>query len=278
MEHDELEPSPPSRRKTILTWALVGLGGLLAFGLLTWMLGVGPFAWRVIVYDSTELYVLNMSSEPVEVILDGGTAFEVPPEDARRKPIYGGVTHVETRKKSGELIEEVEVTADGAPAVYNVGGEACLALADVSSFYLPVPPTDKGVKVLRTFPKGERVVNLPTSRVIWPRKTLMDQVFEADKGVDWVEIVACPLLDPQEAAVLEAHLNVLLTERKKKQREEELKREMMRKGGSEAVDQRFADAGVPSAPTPKPPAQEAADAGGVETDAPAAEADAAGAP
>jgi len=263
VQHDDLDLAPPSPRRAVLTWSLVALGGVLAFGLITWLLGVGPFAWRVLAFDSTELYVLNMGKEPVEVTLDGGTPFEVAPEDARRRPIYGGTTHVVTRTKDGALIEEIEVTADGAPAVYNVQGTACLALADVSSFFLKVPPANKGVKVLKTFPQGERVVNLPNPRVIWPRKTLMDQVFDADKGVAWVEIVACPLLDPQEVNVLEAHLNVLLTERKKKQQEDEIKREMMRKGGSEAVDQRFADVGAAPAGRPTP------DAGGPAPEAPA---------
>lgn len=142
-----------------------------------------------------------------------------------------------TRNKAGEVLETVDVFVDGSPVVYNVMGERCLVLSDVSSFYMN--ERTNSIEVLETFPKGSRIVNLPNNRVIWPRETLRDQVKHAEDGVAWVEIVACSVME--EKHMLVSTLNILLTERKKKQRELEIKRKMMMQGGSEAVDSYLKD-------------------------------------
>jgi hypothetical protein len=242
----------------------VGLAGLAAFGLVTWMLGLGPFAYRQILYGSTEIYLLNMTPRPVFVTLDSGRPIEVGPEEAERTPLLGGTTTLTTRDEAGRLIEELEVRADGSPVLYNVEGAKCLVLSDVSSFYLGGQPADQGVKVVKTFERGSRVVVLPPGQVIWPRKTLDDKVRDAEKGVAWIDMVACPLLDPEEASVLEAHLNVLLTERKSQERALELQRKMLLEG-SGAVDKAVG--------ADKPPVRVVPDAGAADTaDAGAADA------
>jgi hypothetical protein len=239
----------------------VALAGLAAFGLVTWLLGLGPFAYRQILYGSTEIYLLNMTEQPVFVTLDRGKAIEVPPEGAERTPLLGGTTTISTRDAGGALDEEVEVFADGSPVLYNVEGRKCLVLSDVSSFYLGGTPEEQGVEIASTFDRGTKVINLPTERVIWPRKTLEDKIKGAEAGVSWIDMVACPLLDPDERGVLEAHLNVLLTERKKKERDLELRRKMLFEG-SGAVD----EAVGANAPKPKPtPTKPTPDAGEADT-------------
>lgn len=221
-------------------WALytgIALGIALVFGLVTWALGLGPFAYRQILYGTSQVYILNMTEGPVEVTLDKGRPVVVAPESAERTPILGGTTHL-VATKSGELIEEVDAFVDGHPLVYNVGGAQCLVLSDVSSFYLG--SANPAVEVKAVFGVGTKLIPLPHTRVIWPRETLRDQVQGASEGVAWLEIVGCSLIEPQERQVLESHLNVLLTERKRVEVErkaaEKIRRAMMR-GGGEAVDE-----------------------------------------
>lgn len=258
-------------------WGLylgVALAGVAVFGLFTWMLGLGPFAYRQILYGTAEIYILNMTDQPVTVQLDSGTPIEVGPESAERTPILGGTTRIITRSESGEVLEEVDAFVDGNPVFYNVSGERCLVLSDVSSFYMGSP--QPGVEIQEVFKKGTRIVPLPNERVIWPRETLRDQLTGAGNGVAWIELVGCTLTEPQERHVLQSYLDVQLTERKRVEQErrkaEEIRRQMMR-GGGEAVDEALGkkpggggarlavppspgDAGVAPAPSP-----EGADAG-----------------
>ena len=221
-------------------WGLyfgIFLGIVLVFGLVTWVLGLGPFAYRQILYGTSQVYVLNMTDAPVEMTLDNGLPIEVGVEAAERTPILGGTTRV-VITRGGEELEREEVFVDGHPVFYNVGGEGCLVLSDVSSFYLGDP--NPRVEVKEVFEKGTKVIPLPHERVIWPRETLRDKVQGAAGGVAWLEIVGCSLITPDEQRLLESHLDVLLTERKRVEQERkkalELRRKMMR-GGGEAVDE-----------------------------------------
>jgi hypothetical protein len=235
-----IEEAAPRSAPLWLVYGGVAGGVVLIFGLVTWLLGLGPFAYRQIFYGTSEIYVLNMTGRPVVVTLDRGTGLKVGPEAAERTPILGGTTRLVTRDEAGAVIEELEVFVDGKPIFYNVQGERCLALSDVSSFYLP--GREKGVEIKEVFEKGTTLVHLPHERMIWPRQTLRDQVINAEQGVGWIEIVACPLLDPEERAVLEGHLDAQLTERKQKEQDEAKMREMQRRmlmGGGEAVDEAF---------------------------------------
>jgi hypothetical protein len=255
-------PAPP--------WMVyLGVAGaiVMAFGLITWLLGLGPFAYRQILYGTSQIYVLNMTDQDVEVTLDKGTGLEVKAQQAQRTPLLGGTTTVVTRDKQGKELERFDVSVDGNPVFYNVGGERCLVLAEVSSFYLP--GRDKGVKIIETFPKGTRVVPLPHTRMVWPRQTLRDEVSNAESGVAWIEMVACSLLDGEEQHVLESHLYTKLTERKRIQEERRKQEEIQRKmlyEGSEAVDKAYnpglgqPDAGVGGARQPARGGK--ADAGG----------------
>ncbi len=222
-------------------WGLyfsVFAGVVLVFGVVTWLLGLGPFAYRQLVYGTSQAYVLNMTAGEVEVTLDRGKPLKVKAESAERTPILGGTTVLVARGAGGAVIEEVEAFVDGAPVVYNVGGARCLVLSDVSSFYLKSP--EPGVKILEVYKEGTKVVRLPHDRVIWPRETLRDTVRGAEGGVAWLEIVGCSLLEPQERGTLESYLNVQLTERKRIEQErlkaEAIRRAMMR-GGGDAVDE-----------------------------------------
>ncbi len=233
------EPELSMAQSTPL-WALtLGIGTviLLIFGLVTWALGLGPFAYRQIFYGTSELYMLNMTDQHVEVTLDKGTAIPLKPEGVERTPILGGTTLLVTNDKDGKTLEQHEIFVDGNPIFYNVQGERCMVLSDVSSFYLN--KADKGIKILKTFDKGQSIIPLPHDRIIWPRQTLRDQVKGAEHGVAWIELVACSLLDPDERHILESHLNIKLTERKKHQqalkKQQEIQRQM-RQGGTEAVD------------------------------------------
>ena len=223
-------PAPP-----VLMYAAVVVGVVLIFGVVTWALGLGPFAYRQIWYGTSEIYILNMSDEAVTVSLDGGSGLEVVPQSADRTPLLGGTTHVVTRRKDGSVVEEFDVFVDGAPVFYNVSGAKCLAVADVSSYYRG---GDKGIEVLATYKLGTKVVPLPYDNMIWPRQTLRDEV-RGGSGVAWIEMVACSLLEPGEAHLLASHLDFLLTERK--QREKDLKTQaeinrLMMQGDSAGVD------------------------------------------
>ena len=225
---------------------------LLVFGVVTWLLGLGPFAYRQIWYGTSEIYILNMTARTVEVTLDKGTGISIGPESADRAPILGGTTHVVTRGPDGEIIEELDVFVSGFPVFYNVQGERCLVVADVSSFY--APGKDKRVKILTRFSAGAKIVNLPHNNIIWPRQTLRDKVEGGADGVAWVEIVACPLLEEEEEHVLASHLEILLTERKR--REQELKKlkeiqRLMIEGDSNGVDNLVGGTGAVLGPGPK---------------------------
>jgi len=231
--NDEEEIKPPAQ-----PWKLyigIGMIGLIAFGLITWLLGLGPFAYRQLIYGTSEVYILNLTDQDVEVTLDKSDPLAIQPDGYQRTPILGGTTTLVTRNKAGEVLERVTVFVDGNPVVYNIKGARCLVLSDVSTFYDPTKTNE--VNVLATYEKGKTVVNLPNEKVIWPRETLRDEVKEAEKGVSWVEIVACPMIDPEEKRLLSTHLSVLLTERKKRERELEIRRRMMSQQGSEAVDE-----------------------------------------
>ncbi len=232
-----------------LVYISIVLGIVMVFGLVTWALGLGPFAYRQIFYGTSEVYILNLGDVPVTVQLDQGNPIEVGPESAERTPILGGTTTLITRDKDGKILEEKEVFVDGAPVVYNVMGHRCLVLSDVSSYYLGSP--SPGVEVTSRHPKGTRIIPLPHERVIWPRETLRDQVTGAKDGVAWLEIVGCSLLDDSEEHLLAGHLNSLLTERKRAEKEreaaEKIRREMLR-GGGDAVDKAM---GIDRSPTKK---------------------------
>jgi hypothetical protein len=232
------EPTEPEIRKPAPPWMMylsVILAVIVVFGVVTWALGLGPFAYRQIYYGTSEIYMLNMSDEAVTVTLDGGKPLELVPESADRTPLLGGTTHVITRKKDGTVLEEFDVFVDGAPVFYNVAGAKCLALSDVSSYYRG---GDKGIEVLATYGRGTKIIPLPHDNIIWPRQTLRDEV-RGGAGVAWIEMVACPLAEVGEENVLAGHLDFLLTERK--QREQELKKQaeinrMMMNGDSDGVD------------------------------------------
>lgn len=234
-DFEEKIPAPP--------WMMyLGVVGavLLIFGTVTWLLGLGPFAYRQIFYGTSEIYILNMTEREVMVSIDKGSQTKIPPRSKERTPILGGTTVIRTETADGELIEEVEVFVDGNPVFYNVEGERCMVLSDISGFYLGDP--SNGVKVQEKYKKGTRIMHLPHDRMVWPRQTLRDEVKGAELGVAWIELVGCPLLDEDQSDILEGHLSVMLTERKKEEQNLKKLREMQRKlreGGSEAIDKAY---------------------------------------
>lgn len=232
------EPSEPEIRKPappFLMYGAVVLAIVMIFGVVTWALGLGPFAYRQIWYGTSEIYMLNMSDKTVTVTLDNGVGLKIPPESAERTPILGGTTQIVAKADDGTVVDEFEVFVDGAPVFYSVAGAKCLALADVTSYYRG---GDKGIEVIKTYKKGSRVVKLPHDNIIWPRQTLRDQI-KGGSGVAWIEMVACPLLEAGEENVLQGHLDFLLTERKERQmaakKQAEINRLMMA-GDSDGVD------------------------------------------
>ena len=114
---------PPSSARQWLIYGGVALGGLACFGLITWLLGLGPFAYRQILYDSSQIYLLNLTGEPVTVTLDRGQPIEIAGEGAERTPILGGTTTLTTRDASGEVLEQVDVFVDGKPVPVTSSGE-----------------------------------------------------------------------------------------------------------------------------------------------------------
>ena len=110
---------------------------------------------------------------------------------------------------------------------------------------------------MATYPKGTTLIELPHSNMIWPRQTLRDQV-AGGAGVAWIEIIACTMRNAGETNVLQAHLDYILTDRKRRQQEIAKQREinrLMMQGDSHAVDgivRRSPDAGDPNDTGPEP--------------------------
>ena len=231
MNDAEEDYSPPGQPWKL--YLLLGVAAIGVFGVITWALGLGPFAYRQIYYGTSRVYILNVTDHPVQVTLDSGSAFEVVPQGIARKPILGGTTTITTTDMAGKVIEEVEIFADGLPVAYNIEGGSCLVVSDVKSFY----NTGKRghVEVTKTYDQTVRTLELPTHNVVWPRETTRDKVLEPEKGVPWLEIVACALIDESERPILVAHLTSQMQQRQKRQKMLELQKKMI-EGGSEAVD------------------------------------------
>ena len=229
---------------------LLAVGGVLAvFGLVTWLIGVGPFAYRTFYYKSAKVYILNMTSAPVIVSVDGGDGWKVGPESSEHKPILGGTSHIVTKTLDGTILDERDVFVDGKPMFYYAGGAQCLVLSDAAGFY--TVGAQKQIKLLKTFEAKPTMFELPEGPPIWPRETLRDELKGIEEAVPWVELVACPLIEPDEREMLQATLDILLVERKKRQIQLEKELEIRRRamyGGDKAVEDYFKDAGLDAAP------------------------------
>ena len=100
---DETLITPPSQPWRLYVGVL--LIGVAAFGLITWLLGLGPFAYRQILYGTSEVYILNLTDEEVTVQLDLGEPVAIVAQGKHRTPILGGTTTLTTRNMTGEVLE-----------------------------------------------------------------------------------------------------------------------------------------------------------------------------
>lgn len=209
---DETQIQPPSRLKTALLVAILALLGLAAVGSVGVISGAGFFSYRTFLYGEGELYVLNMSPQPMYVSVDGREKVEVPAENAKIVEIIGGESRVEAFDGSGQVKGTYTVDARNSHAFLKLTDDQCLAVVDLDPFYRGSGKQD--IRFVALLNEKTRVW-IPESRnVVWPRKAFPSALTAKDGPGMWVELVGCPLLE--DTKFLDAYVAVRLEERVRK--------------------------------------------------------------
>jgi hypothetical protein len=210
MAMNDVEETQTSRTPAIVI-SLVVLVGLGAVGFVGHLSGSGWFGYRQILYGSSQLYLLNMSQEPLEVAVEGREPVDIDPEGARTVDIVGGQSSVVVRSTSGETVGEHTVFVDNSDALLKLTEDGCLAASEIGAFY------GRGGDELDIveFIEADQQLYVPGStNLIWPRQTFPAKLGREGGEAIWVELVACALLD--EPDFLRAYLDVQLGQRLKK--------------------------------------------------------------
>jgi hypothetical protein len=212
----EEETLPKPKKAKILAVIFGVVVALLGAGSIGHFTGLGFFSYRLFLYGQGELYALNMSKEPLFLVVPGHDLLEVEAENARIVEIVGGTTRVEVRDKEGNVKGEYDVTIKNSHAFLKLTSDECLAVVELDPFYKGTRTQDI---VIRAKLDEETRVWIPESKnVVWPRKTFPTRLSAEDGPGLWVELVGCPLLE--DPTFLDAYLAVRLEERVKKARGE----------------------------------------------------------
>lgn len=199
----------PSRLRAILIGLVVAALVLTGVGLIGHLSGAGWFGYRNWYYEGGELYLLNMSKQPLYASIDGGERVEVPAENAHIVDVQGGTSVVDITDASGAAAGRYEVTVDRSHAFLKLTDEGCLAVVDVTPFY---GGTQKDKLDFEAYLRRPTRVWIPRSRnVIWPTKDFPAQLQGGEGKGFWFELVACELLD--EPIFLDAYLATRLESR-----------------------------------------------------------------
>lgn len=201
---DELEPEPSaSRLKRALLYTTLALITLAGVGAIGQFAGTGWFGHRLMLYGSSDLYLLNLSSEPLRARVEGGASVKVPAEDARVVPIIGGDVVVEVLGSDDDVVRRETLRVENSHALVKLGGDdRCLIAVDISPHY---GMGDKSkLRVLARLRAQDRTYVPGSLNVVWPRRAFPSKL-ESERGVGvWVETIGCPLLD--DASFLDAYM------------------------------------------------------------------------
>lgn len=205
----EESDAKPGKMKRVLTFVGIGILVLLGMGSIGHLSGVGFFSYRLFLYGQGDLYLLNMSPEPLYVSIPGHDAVEVLAENAQIVEYVGGSFPVTVADASGKEVATYNITAHNSHAFLKLTQEECLAVVELDPFYRAGKSQDINFRALLN--EDTRVWIPESKNVVWPRKTFPTRLSAEDGPGLWVELVGCPLLE--DPTFLDAYLAVRLEER-----------------------------------------------------------------
>lgn len=210
LNSDETESyERPSRLKKVAIWVVIVGLVLAGIGFIGHLSGAGWFGYRTWLYEGGELYMLNMSGQPLYASVDGAPKVEVPAQNAQIVDLLGGTSVVEVTDAAGAPAGRYEVEVNRSDAFLKLTDEGCLAVVDVTPFY----GGKQGAMLdFEAYLRRDARLWIPRSRnVIWPRKDFPAQLQGGEGKGYWFELVACELLD--EPVFLDAYLATRLDSR-----------------------------------------------------------------
>jgi len=205
-EYDVDDAGLPSPRRRALTIAAVILGVILALGVVTWAIGIGPFGYRLFAYGNVNLFVYNGTPHFAELEIDGAE-YEIKPYEGEMLELTGGELEIDTTlrlvKKNPETgvheitderehLETKSFTGSNETNwLYHVATEesTCLAITDMKAFYTDSGKPDPNI-IGKVF-KDERLRPLDYENVLYPQDALPDKI---PGEIVWLAVVNCKLL------------------------------------------------------------------------------------
>lgn len=220
------EPSEPADFRPDIPWLKV-LGGIgvvaLILGSVGYLSGAGWFGWRQFAYGDVELCVVNFGDESRVVDIARHGTVEVGPESYEIVDVVGGPQSVLVRDGGGQTLETHTFRAEKSDALVRVGGEACLAVADITPMFRGAddarPRGGESFRVVDALRESRDVYVTGSRNVVWPRQSFPTQLDETRGPGLWVEKVGCGHLE--DPAALETYLKVRLQDRLDRESDEE---------------------------------------------------------
>ena len=91
-------------RQLITSSAVVAVA-LIVLGVLTHLLGMGVFGYRLWLYGNNQVFLFNHTTRWVSVSIDGSTPTDVAPLSTEWAPIIGGTSHIVTKDIGSDVSE-----------------------------------------------------------------------------------------------------------------------------------------------------------------------------
>lgn len=186
---DLTDPEPPRGRSVLTAVVVLGLFAI-ALGGIPWLIGFGPFGYRLLTGDEIAVHVLNLSGGDLEVELSFAATVTI--EGGRMETLTtlsGGAT-LTARTPDGEVRDTVTFDED-QPVFYFAGSpDQCFAVFDITDFYNG-EPEEGDLKFVRAMTAGTNFHAFEADTIVLPRRVAPDQ---ARGVVHWLEDVSCDLL------------------------------------------------------------------------------------
>ncbi len=206
-----------SRARGIALGVVILLAALLVIGGVGKISGTGWFAYRAILYNPGQLYVINLDAPDRFITFDGSRREELPFDSAQPFDLVGGTTEVVIQDAQSLPLATHAVKLDGQNAVLKLGADLCLVTLDISGFY--GVGQDKKFKVARRITADDQLIILDSTNVIWPRHNFPKRMTPGQGPALWIEKVACALLDPADEPLLLGYMEQRFNDRVKKLQE-----------------------------------------------------------
>ncbi|MDX9723269.1 MAG: hypothetical protein RBU37_21130 [Myxococcota bacterium] len=226
------------RRRRLLGVVLTLLLVVTAVGVVTTLVGIGPFGIRLAQHGTIKVFVYNGTPHFAHINLDG-MQHQIKPFEGKTVSCVGGELSIETELQLVERDEETrqaykteqrrflerrEFSASHQNYLYHIAepSSSCLAIADMSTYY----DGDSGGKLRllgKVFPDS-RLQPLDTEEVLYPSEVMPDKTADA---VIWLGVVACDVLESDELSI--DFLTIMAEQtRKEYEKMRELEREAAR--------------------------------------------------